>query len=136
MRKGSTDAQQDWGHGQVKASKHHLSTSPLSPTLHHTLWPLFSYCAHRLTSQLPSPLPTRLINVLTFHPFPRALQDLARLSLSDPEYLAVHSDAQQATPLKLQQAYAVVRRGALRWSALDLGDGMPSFMRRSPSCCS
>ena len=43
--------------------------------------------------------------------FPCPSQDLARLSLSDPEYLAVHSEAASATPLKLDQAYAQVRGG-------------------------
>ncbi len=36
------------------------------------------------------------------------VQDLARLSLTDPEYLAIHAEAATPTPLKLQQAYAVV----------------------------
>jgi len=35
----------------------------------------------------------------------RQVKDLARLSLRDPEYLAVHSEAAQPTPLRLQQAY-------------------------------
>ena len=46
--------------------------------------------------------------------FPCPSQDLARLSLSDPEYLAVHSEAASATPLKLDQAYAQVRGGGGR----------------------
>ena len=33
------------------------------------------------------------------------MKDLARLSLNNPEYLAVHAEAAQATPLRLQQAY-------------------------------
>jgi len=33
------------------------------------------------------------------------VKDLARLSLRDPEYLAVHAEAAQPTPLRLQQAY-------------------------------
>ena len=32
------------------------------------------------------------------------MKDLARLSLRDPEYLAVHAEAAQPTPLRLQQA--------------------------------
>ena len=32
------------------------------------------------------------------------VKDLARLSLRDPEYLAVHAEAAQPTPLRLQQA--------------------------------
>ncbi|GAX85700.1 hypothetical protein CEUSTIGMA_g13114.t1 [Chlamydomonas eustigma] len=38
----------------------------------------------------------------------KSVKDLARLSLSNPEYLSVHSDATASTPLKLDQAYAVV----------------------------
>ena len=34
----------------------------------------------------------------------RRVADLARLSLSDPEYIAVHADAAAPTPLKLHQA--------------------------------
>lgn len=55
---------------------------------------------------------------LSSHPTP---QDLARLSLSDPEYLAVHADAGAATPLRLQQAVAVVeapRKLDALWSFL------------------
>lgn len=32
------------------------------------------------------------------------MRDLARLSLRDPEYLAVHAEAGAPTPAKLQQA--------------------------------
>lgn len=35
------------------------------------------------------------------------VKDLVRLSLKDPEYIAVHAEASAPTPLKLQQ----VRRG-------------------------
>ena len=35
----------------------------------------------------------------------RQVKELARLSLRDPEYLAVHAEAAQPTPLRLQQAY-------------------------------
>jgi ATP-dependent RNA helicase DDX10/DBP4 len=38
------------------------------------------------------------------HPAPRQVRDLARLSLRDPEYLAVHAEAGAPTPAKLQQA--------------------------------
>ena len=31
------------------------------------------------------------------------VKDLARLSLRDPEYVAVHADAEAPTPLKLRQ---------------------------------
>jgi hypothetical protein len=33
------------------------------------------------------------------------VKDLARLSLRDPEYLAVHAEAAQPTPLRLQQVW-------------------------------
>lgn len=36
--------------------------------------------------------------------FPEQVRDLARLSLRQPEYLAVHADAGAPTPAKLQQA--------------------------------
>jgi ATP-dependent RNA helicase DDX10/DBP4 len=39
------------------------------------------------------------------------VRDLARLSLQQPEYLAVHSEAAAPTPLKLRQAYMVVGLG-------------------------
>lgn len=41
----------------------------------------------------------------------KSVRDLARLSLADPEYLAVHAEAANPTPLKLQQAYMVVDLG-------------------------
>ncbi|GFR52266.1 hypothetical protein Agub_g14801, partial [Astrephomene gubernaculifera] len=42
----------------------------------------------------------------------KSVRDLARLSLRDPEYLAVHAEATAPTPLKLQQAYMVVDLGS------------------------
>ncbi len=36
----------------------------------------------------------------------RSVADLARLSLRDPEFLAVHAEAAAPTPVKLQQARA------------------------------
>lgn len=41
----------------------------------------------------------------------KSVRDLARLSLDEPEYLAVHSEAAAPTPLKLRQAYMVVSLG-------------------------
>ncbi|GLI59364.1 hypothetical protein VaNZ11_001229 [Volvox africanus] len=41
----------------------------------------------------------------------KSVRDLARLSLTDPEYLAVHAEAAAPTPVKLQQAYMVVDLG-------------------------
>lgn len=38
----------------------------------------------------------------------KSVKDLARLNLRDPEYLAVHSEADAPTPVKLQQAAMVV----------------------------
>lgn len=38
----------------------------------------------------------------------KSVEALARLSLRDPEYLAVHEKAEAPTPVKLQQAYMVV----------------------------
>ena len=36
----------------------------------------------------------------------RSVADLARLSLGDPEFIAVHAEAAAPTPVKLQQARA------------------------------
>ncbi|EFJ48780.1 hypothetical protein VOLCADRAFT_60063 [Volvox carteri f. nagariensis] len=41
----------------------------------------------------------------------KSVRDLARLSLTQPEYLAVHAEAAAPTPVKLQQAYMVVELG-------------------------
>ncbi|CAI5509601.1 unnamed protein product [Closterium sp. Naga37s-1] len=38
----------------------------------------------------------------------KSVRDLARLSLSSPEYLSVHAEAKEATPLRLQQTVMVV----------------------------
>ncbi|KAG6541361.1 hypothetical protein Mapa_017230 [Marchantia paleacea] len=38
----------------------------------------------------------------------RSVQDLARLSLQDPEYLAVHAESTAATPARLQQTVMIV----------------------------
>ena len=38
----------------------------------------------------------------------KSVEALARLSLRDPEYLAVHEKAEAPTPVRLQQAYMVV----------------------------
>ena len=62
-----------------------------------------------------TPIPSAPPLTLPLHsPCRPPSQDLARLSLSDPEYLAVHSEAASATPLKLDQAYAQVRGGGGR----------------------
>ncbi|CAD7701845.1 unnamed protein product, partial [Ostreobium quekettii] len=41
----------------------------------------------------------------------KSVKDLARLSLTDPEFLAVHSEATTATPVKLQQSVITCRLG-------------------------
>lgn len=38
----------------------------------------------------------------------KSVKDLARLNLADPEYIAVHKEAEAATPVKLDQAFAVI----------------------------
>ena len=38
----------------------------------------------------------------------KSVKDLARLSLIDPEYISVHKEAEAATPVKLDQAFAVI----------------------------
>lgn len=38
----------------------------------------------------------------------KSVRDLARLSLKDPEYVAVHADAKASTPARLQQTVMVV----------------------------
>jgi hypothetical protein len=68
-----------------------------------------------LTWYEPHPQQSRAVTLLIHTycvphhtPHTRLLQDLARLSLTDPEYLAVHAEAEAATPVKLQQAVAIV----------------------------
>ena len=58
-------------------------------------------CGTPITTCCNGPPPLRIT------PFFSA-QDLARLSLRDPEYLSVHEAAVAPTPVKLQQAYMVV----------------------------
>ncbi|KAG2489867.1 hypothetical protein HYH03_011669 [Edaphochlamys debaryana] len=52
----------------------------------------------------------------------KSVRDLARLSLTDPEYLAVHAEAAAPTPLKLQQGYMVTEL----WQKMDV---MWSFIK-------
>ena len=35
----------------------------------------------------------------------KSIKDLARLNLSDPEYISIHEEASMPTPVKLQQAF-------------------------------
>ena len=37
----------------------------------------------------------------------KSIKDLARLSLSSPEYIGIHDKAESATPAKLEQHYMV-----------------------------
>ena len=53
----------------------------------------------------PGPALRRLLLYHThIHACAGQVKDLARLSLRNPEYLAVHAEAAQPTPLRLQQA--------------------------------
>ena len=67
------------------------------------------------------------------------MKDLARLSLRDAEYIAVHSEAVAPTPVKLQQAVMVVpleqKLDAL-WSFIKAHLRVPSHTpsRASPPC--
>ena len=38
----------------------------------------------------------------------KSVKDLARLSLSHPEYISVHEESKEATPPQLTQAYSIV----------------------------
>ena len=98
----------------MKASKQHMSAPVYIAPFTHTTPHMVASDFPTVPTDSPPNCPPRCPSHKRPHlpPYPCSLQDLARLSLSDPEYLAVHSDAQQATPLKLQQAYAVVREGA------------------------
>lgn len=55
-------------------------------------------------SQLPKKRQTLLFSATQT----KSVQDLARLSLKDPEYLSVHAEATTATPTRLQQTATVV----------------------------
>jgi ATP-dependent RNA helicase DDX10/DBP4 len=58
-----------------------------------------------IISQLPPP-PQRQ-TLLFSATQTKSVKDLARLSLQDPEYLAVHETAKHVTPKKLAQHYVV-----------------------------
>ena len=57
-----------------------------------------------IISQLPKKRQTLLFSATQT----KSVQDLARLSLKDPEYLSVHEEATTATPKHLQQTATVV----------------------------
>jgi hypothetical protein len=97
------------GDASVKFHAHHtylyMQRRPL-PLTHFCLTAIPFPCSFpiHLTSHLPiwPPLdpPTRLQT--------KSVKDLARLSLTNPEYISVHAEAATPTPLKLQQAFMVV----------------------------
>ncbi|KAI3430456.1 hypothetical protein D9Q98_005051 [Chlorella vulgaris] len=61
----------------------------------------FSVTLNAIVSNIPRQRQTLLFSATQT----KSVKDLARLSLKDPEYIAVHSEASAPTPLKLQQAY-------------------------------
>ena len=75
----------------------------------------------------------------------RSVADLARLSLHDPEYIAVHAEAAAPTPVKLQQARPVPRAPGRGVTASEVAcspaqtsqsTAGPSFQALRPSSCS
>ncbi|KAH9310051.1 hypothetical protein KI387_037962 [Taxus chinensis] len=64
----------------------------------------FSKSLNAIVSQLPRKRQTLLFSATQT----RSVQDLARLSLKDPEYLAVHAESAVATPARLQQTAIIV----------------------------
>jgi ATP-dependent RNA helicase DDX10/DBP4 len=59
----------------------------------------FSQTLNAILENLPKTRQTMLFSATQT----RSVKDLARLSLRDPEYVAVHAEATSATPLKLRQ---------------------------------
>lgn len=64
----------------------------------------FSKSLNAIVSQLPRKRQTLLFSATQT----RSVQDLARLSLKGPEYLAVHAESAVATPARLQQTAIIV----------------------------
>ncbi|GMH20152.1 hypothetical protein Nepgr_021993 [Nepenthes gracilis] len=64
----------------------------------------FKKALNSIVSQLPKQRQTLLFSATQT----KSVQDLARLSLKDPEYLSVHEEAITATPQKLQETAMVV----------------------------
>lgn len=64
----------------------------------------FSKTLNAIVSQLPKKRQTLLFSATQT----RSVQDLARLSLKDPEYLSVHAESAVATPARLQQTAIIV----------------------------
>ncbi|KAL3143488.1 hypothetical protein ABBQ38_002294 [Trebouxia sp. C0009 RCD-2024] len=63
----------------------------------------FSATLNAILQNLPQERQTMLFSATQT----KSVKDLARLSLKDPEYIAVHAEAAMPTPVKLQQAYVV-----------------------------
>lgn len=64
----------------------------------------FKKALNAIISQLPNCRQTLLFSATQT----KSVQDLARLSLNDPEYLSVHEESATATPNSLQQTAMIV----------------------------
>lgn len=64
----------------------------------------FKKALNAIISQLPRQRQTLLFSATQT----KSVQDLARLSLKDPEYLSVHEESVTATPSRLQQTAMIV----------------------------
>ena len=64
----------------------------------------FKKAMNAILSQLPRKRQTLLFSATQT----KSVQQLARLSLKDPEYLSVHEEATSATPNRLQQTATIV----------------------------
>lgn len=64
----------------------------------------FAGALNSILAQLPKERQTMLFSATQT----RSVQDLARLSLQDPEFLAVHAESTAATPSRLQQTAMIV----------------------------
>jgi ATP-dependent RNA helicase DDX10/DBP4 len=64
----------------------------------------FKKAVNAIISQLPKRRQTMLFSATQT----KSVQDLARLSLKDPEYISVHEEAVTATPTLLKQAVMIV----------------------------
>jgi ATP-dependent RNA helicase DDX10/DBP4 len=64
----------------------------------------FAGTLNAILGQIPKERQTMLFSATQT----RSVKDLARLSLRDPEYLAVHAESAAATPARLQQTVMIV----------------------------
>lgn len=64
----------------------------------------FKKALNAIISQLPKQRQTLLFSATQT----KSVQDLARLSLKDPEYLSVHEESATATPNRLEQTAMIV----------------------------